>query len=128
MESSLVALAHTAIQTLSPILLALSGWLAHRLIKVFETKTKIDIPAKQEAQVDAWIATGIRAAEEKAYQAVKAKADKITGPEKLEAAISFALGMAEKNGWLDWTRDKLQAKIEAKLNIDKDRPGSPPGQ
>jgi hypothetical protein len=128
MESSLVQITDLAIQTLSPILLALSGWLAHRLIKAFEIKTKLDVPAKQEAQIDAWIAAGIRAAEEKAYQAVKAKSDKITGPEKLETAIGFVLGMAEKNGWVDWTKDLLKAKVEALINVDKERPGSPAGQ
>lgn len=128
MESTIVKLADLAIQTLAPILLALSGWLAHRLIKAFETKTKIDVPAKQEAQIDGWIEAGIRLAEEKAHKAVKAKADKITGPEKLEAAASFALDLAQKNGWVDWTRDRLKSKIEAKLNVVKERPGSPAGQ
>jgi hypothetical protein len=128
MESSLVSLTDLAIQTLSPILLALSGWLAHRLIKAFETKTKIDVPVKQEAQIDAWIASGIRYAEEKAYQAVKAKADKITGPEKLETAVGFALDLAKKNGWVDWTRERLAAKVEALVNVEKERPGSPAGQ
>jgi hypothetical protein len=128
MESTVVKLADLAIQTLAPILLALSGWLAHRLIKAFEARTKIDVPAKQEVMIDAWIAAGIRLAEEKAHQAVKAGASTITGPEKLEAAAGFVLDLAEKNGWIDWTRERLKSKIEAKLNIVKERPGSPAGQ
>lgn len=128
MESSLLKLTDLAIQTLAPILLALSGWLAHRLIKAFESKTKIDVPVRQEAQIDAWIAAGIRLAEEKAYQAVKSQSAKITGPEKLETAVGFALDLAEKNGWIDWTKDRLKAKIESALNIHAERPGSPAGQ
>jgi hypothetical protein len=128
MENSLVTVADLAIQTLAPILLALSGWIAHRLIKVFEAKTKIDVPVRQEAQIDTWIAAGVRYAEEKGYQAVKAKADKITGPEKLETAVGFALDLAQKNGWIDWTKDRLKAKVEALINVEKERPGSPAGQ
>ena len=126
-NSSLATVADLAIQTLAPILLALSGWLAHRLIKAFESKTKIDVPVKQEAQVDAWIASGIRYAEEQAYKAVQVKAATITGPEKLEAAVSFAMNLAQKNGWIDWTRARLASKVEALVNVHKARPDSPAG-
>jgi Bacteriophage holin of superfamily 6 (Holin_LLH) len=119
MENAVAQITSIAIQTLAPILLALSGWLAHRLIKAFESKTKIDVPVKQEAQVDAWIEAGIHYAEEKAHQAAKSATAKITGPEKLEAAASFALDLAEKNGWIEWTRERLKAKIEAALNSER---------
>jgi hypothetical protein len=108
-----------AIQILGPLLLALSGWLAHRLTAAFEAKTKIDIPAKQEAQIDAWVTAGIHYAEEKARNAAKAADAKITGGEKLEAAAGFALDMVQKAGWVGWTRDHLKAKIEAKLNASR---------
>ena len=128
MENSITTLADLAIQTLAPILLALGGWLAHRVIRAIEAKTKIDVPVRQEAQIDTWIAAGVRLAEEKAYQAVKANAAKITGPEKLETAVGFALDLAQKNGWIDWTKARLAAKVEALINVDKERPGSPAGQ
>jgi len=102
--------------------------LAHKLIRTFETKTGIDIPAKEEAMVDAWVSQGIRLAEEKAHQAGKKADTKMAGHEKLEHAASFALDMAEKNGWIAWTRDRLKAKIEAALNVQAERPGSPAGQ
>lgn len=116
METAVSQIANLAIEILGPLLLALAGWLAHRGIKLFEVKTKIDVPVRQEAQVDAWILMGMHYAEEKARQATKAVAAKITGPEKLEVAAGFALDLAEKNGWIDWTRDRLKAKIEAKLH------------
>jgi hypothetical protein len=95
---------------------------------MFEAKTGIDVPAKQEALIDGWIAEGIRLAEEKAHQAAQKAEAKITGHEKLEAAAGFVLDMAEKNGWVDWTRDRLKAKIDAKINVVKAREGSPAGQ
>jgi len=117
-----------AFQILSPVVLALGGYLAHRAIKAFEAKTKLDLPSKQEDMVDTWIADGIRYAEEKAHQAAKRKDADLSGHEKLEAAAGYALDMAKKAGWIDWTRDLLKAKIEAKVNVAKDRPGSPAGQ
>ena len=40
----------------------------------------------------------------------------MTGPEKLEMAADFVLDLIEQRGFDDWTRDRIKAKIEAKLN------------
>ena len=124
----LTHLTDIAFQILAPIALALGGYLAHRVAKAIESRFKIDIPDAQEKMVDQWIAQGIRYAEEKAHQAAQKGDAKWTGNEKLEAAAGFALDFAEKNGWVEWTRDLLKAKVDAKINIVKSRPGSPAGK
>lgn len=117
-----------ALQILAPLVVVLAGYLANRLVKVLEAKTGVDIPEKQEAMLDTYIQDGIRYAEEKAHQAAKRADAKLTGHEKLEAATSFVLHYVEKNGWVEWTRDRLKAKIDAKINVMKKRPGSPAGK
>ena len=117
-----------AIQILEPLALALATWLGMRIVKFVNTKFKIQIASGQEAMIQGWIGSGIRFAEEKAHQAAGKADAKITGHEKLEHATSFVIGMAEKNGWTDWTRDHLKAMIDAKINVLKERPGSPAGE
>jgi hypothetical protein len=131
MDQSSVSQAVTlVVQILMPVIAVLGTWFAHRVIKTFEMKTGIDVPAKQEAQIDSWVESGIRFAEEKAHQAAQRAAGtaKLAGHEKLEHAASFIMGMVEKNGWDDWARDTIKAKVEARLNVTKEREGSPAGQ
>jgi hypothetical protein len=126
MDSSIASqVAGVALQVLTPILVALAGWLAHRIVKVVESKTGIDIPDKQEAKINGWIEEGIHFAEEKSRSYIKEKANKLKGPEKLEIAGDFVMAMIEKNGWDDWAKDAIVKKIESSLGAHRSNGGKP---
>jgi len=114
-----------AFQVLTPIITAFAMWATHRLIAVFEKKTKIDIPAAQEEMIDKWIEQAIHYATEQSYKKVAGKAAKLTGPEKLEQAVGFVLAFAQAQGWVQWTKDKLANKIEARLGVHRANGGVP---
>ena len=114
-----------AFQVIAPIVTILGAWLAHRLVAIFEQKTGIDIPDKQEAKIDQWVEEGINLAAEKSYKKVKEKTDKLKGPEKLEEAANFVFGMIESRGWDDWTKDKIKTKIEAAVGVHRANGGVP---
>ena len=114
-----------AFQIITPIVTILAAWLAHRLVAIFEKKTGIDIPDKQEAKIDNWIEQGIHLAAEKSYKKVKAKTDKLTGPEKLEEAADFVFALAASRGWIDWTKDKIKAKVESAVGVHRVNGGVP---
>lgn len=112
-------LAETAIKIVAAILLCVITWAGRKAIVWFESKTKIDIPEKQEAMIEGWIKAGIALAEEKAWQKLKDKTSQLKGPEKLEVAGTFVWGLVQQHGLADWTRDKIVDKIEAKLGLDR---------
>lgn len=114
-----------AFQVITPIVTILAAWLAHRLVKLFETKTGIDIPDKQEAKIESWVEQGIHLAAEKSYQKVKSKTDKLKGSEKLEEAADFVFALANARGWTDWTKAKIKAKIESSLGVHRANGGVP---
>jgi hypothetical protein len=114
-----------AFQIIVPIISLFAMWATHRLIGVFEKKTKFDIPDKQERKIDEWIESGIHWAEEKSRSAIKTKANKLKGPEKLEAAGSFVMEMVKARGWIDWSRKKIEEKIEAQLGLHRANGGKP---
>lgn len=114
-----------AFQVITPLVTILAAWLAHRLVKIFEERTGIDIPDKQEAKIDQWVEAGINLAAEKSYQKVKAKTDKLKGPEKLEEAADFVFELAASRGWIDWSKDKIKAKIEAAIGVHRVNGGVP---
>jgi hypothetical protein len=117
--------ASVALQVVTPILVVLAGWLAHRLVAVFEKKTGIDIPAKQEAKINGGVEEGIHYAEEKSRSYIKEKANKLRGPEKLELAGDFVMAMIKKNGWDDWAKDAIVTKIEGSLGAHRANGGKP---
>lgn len=121
----LVQLTDAAFRILVPVVTLFAMWGAHRAIAVFEAKTKIDVPDKQEAKIDGWIEDAIHWAEEKSRNAIKHKAEKLRGPEKLESAADFVMGFVESRGWIDWTRAKIEHKIEAKLGVKRANGGKP---
>ncbi len=126
MDSSVASQAAVvALQVLTPILVALAGWLAHRIVKVVEAKTGIDIPDRQEAKIDDWIEQGIHLAEEKSRSYIKEKANKLKGPEKLELAGDFVMEMIRKNGWDTWAKDAIVKKIEGSLGAHRANGGKP---
>ena len=126
MDTSLASQAvGVALQILTPLLIIVGTYLAHRLVKVLEAKTGIDIPEKQEAQIDKWISAGIYLAEEKSRSFIKEKAQKLKGPEKLELAGTYVMNMVKKNGWDDWALEWIEAKIEAKIGTHRANGGKP---
>lgn len=116
-ENAVTRLADMAFEILTPVLSVVVIWLVHRAIAAFEARTGIDVPAQQEALIDAWVEQGIAFAEEKSRNKVKEKTSKLTGPAKLEEAADFVFDLARARGWIDWSRDRVKRKIEGKLGI-----------
>lgn len=110
---------------LTVILPIIATWLAHRAISTFESKTKIDIPTAIENRIDDWVISGVHLAAEKSRQKVKEGAAKLTGPEKLEEAADFVIGLAEQQGWIEWSKDRIKQKIEALLGVQRANGGVP---
>jgi hypothetical protein len=100
----------------APVVTLFAMWLAHRLIKAFESKTKIDVPAKYEEMIDAWVLKGVHYAEEKGRNAIAAKGPALAGPEKLELAAGFVADLAERAGFADMAKDKIMKLVESKLS------------
>jgi hypothetical protein len=124
-ENALTKVTGLVFEILIVVLPLFASWLAHRLIKVFESKTKIDVPEMIEGKIDKWIEQGIHLAAEKGYKTAKVKAAKLTGPEKLEIAAAFAWNMAQSQGYIDWTKDKIESKVEAALGVHRANGGVP---
>jgi len=116
-ENALQRTTDMAFQVLTPVVIIFATWLAHRLVKLFEKKTGIDVPAAQEAQIDGWIEQGIHYAEQKSRAKIKNAEDGLNGPDKLEHAADFVLSFIEAKKYPEWTRDLVKGKIEAKLGI-----------
>lgn len=114
-STALAELSSAALDILMPAILVVLAWLARKVVKIFEAKTNIDIPQKQENQIDHWVAQGARYAEKKARTAAKEGFGEIKGPEKLELAVQYALDLAYEQGLTNWSRERLEAKIEAYL-------------
>lgn len=114
-----------AFQILVPVVTLFAMFAAHKVIKLFETKTGFDVPDKQEKQIDIWIEQGIHLGEEKSRNLIKKHSKKLTGSEKLEFGAGFVLGFIEQRGWIGWGRDKIINKIEAKLGNQRSNGGKP---
>ena len=101
------------------VLSMLTAWLVAKAISYFEKKTKIDIPASTESLLHKWADKGIGYADEKSHQAIQKHGKKLTGPEKLEIALKFVLGMAEQYELPKMAENKLTEYIEAKLGLNR---------
>ena len=101
------------------VLSMLTAWLVTKAIGYFEKKTKIDIPASTEALLHKWADKGIGYADEKSHQAIQKHGKKLTGPEKLEVALKFVIGMAKQYELPAMAEDKLTEYIEAKLGLNR---------
>ena len=101
---------------LGVVLMLLGTYAAKKGVNAVEAWLKIDVPDKVERRIDDWIEDGIALAEEKARSATTNHTNKVTGPEKLELAADFVLDLAKDRGYIEWTRNKIKSKIEAKLN------------
>lgn len=115
--SALSKLVEMAVQVGMPVLSLFAAWLAHRLVKAFEDKTKIQLPAQTQAMIDDWVHKGVMYAEQKAQAAIDGKLAAIKGPDKLEMAANFVLDLASQHGYDALARDKVEKLIESKLGI-----------
>ena len=118
-------LADAIFDILTPIVSLFAMWVTHRLIGVFETKTNIDIPEKEEKLIDKWVLEGIHWGEEKSRNKIKEKSAKLAGREKLGVAVDYALGLAQSKGLVNWTRDKIEGKVESALGMKRANGGKP---
>ena len=113
------------IEILAAVLVIVLSALARKAVKALEAKTGVDVPDKMEAKIDAWVDQGIHLAAEKSYKKVKEGTEKLTGPEKLEEAAGFVLGMVKMRGWDEWTKDKIVAKVDAAIGTHRAAGGTP---
>lgn len=117
--SALSQFSDSAITILTPAVTAILLYLVHRVVKIFETKTKITLDQHEEDMIDGWVNDAIHFAEEKAHKAATNKLATVTGPEKLEAAADYVISSVRRAGWGPMARDKIKAAVEAKLNTTR---------
>lgn len=107
-----------ALEIVAIPLALLVALLLRRAIKWVAGKADIELSASQLALVDAGVTRAVGYGEQMARKAIKEHLD-YQPNDKLRAAIDFGLDLAEKQGWPDWARDKLEELIEAKLGEKK---------
>ena len=107
------------IEAVATLLMVLIGFAVRKVSKFFHEKTKIEIPAKTEDMISAWGEKAVGYAKEKAHQYVTEKGEKMKGPDKLEVALGFGLGLAEEYGLPNLAKDKLTKYIEAHLGTTR---------
>jgi hypothetical protein len=112
-------LVELAFSVATPVLTLFAMWLAHRLVKVFEDKTKVQVPAQWQDMIDGWVLKAVNLAESKSQQALASGAAKLSGPEKLEVAVGFVLDLAEKSGYENMARDYIINLVQAHLAANK---------
>jgi hypothetical protein len=106
-------------QILMVVLPLIAVWLVHRGLAMFEKKAGIDVPHSIERKIDGWVKAGIHLAAERSHKKITEKTGKLTGPEKLEEAADFVFDLANARGWIEWTKEKIKAKIEAQLGLHR---------
>lgn len=86
-----------------------------KFVRFAERKGKIDLSERQEAFMADVADDAIDWIEEQAHKRAKAKAQQLTGPEKLELAARELLSRAHEKGWDDWTAERVRQLLEARL-------------
>ena len=116
MEASVLSkLVDLLLQVGTPVVTLFAMWAAHRLISVFEAKTKMTVPVTTQATIDDWVQKGVMYAEEKAHAAAANKLATVTGPEKLEMALGLVMDLADKYGMANLAKDHVSKLVESKL-------------
>ena len=110
----------TIIEIIAAALGLLLIWLTKNGISFLEKKTKIDIPHQTEEMIADWAEKGVYYATEKAHQYLLEHGEKMKGPEKLDAALKFALSLADEHKLSTIAKEKLVKYIEARLGMDRD--------
>lgn len=125
-EPSLASrVAELAFKILAPIVTMLAAWLVHRLVALLEKKTGIEIPEREEAMIDKWVREGVHLVEEWSFKKIKAGTEKLTGPEKLEKAGDYVMDLVAARGLADWTRERVNKKLESWIGIERANGGKP---
>ncbi len=117
--------AELAFQIITPIVVILATWLAHRIVGLIEKKTGVDVPDKQEALIDKWVKEGVHLAEEWSYKRVKVGTEKLRGSEKLEQAGDYVMDLVAARGLAAWTRERVNKKLESWIGIERANGGKP---
>lgn len=97
------------------LLMLLAAWGTHKVSNWVKQKTGIE----SDAMLSEWAAMGVSYADEQAHKYLAAHGEKLRSSEKLEAAVSFALTLAEENNLPQIGRDKLIAYIESQLGVSR---------
>lgn len=100
---------------LATILVGVAAVTARAIGRYFESKGLVEKNAHLDAVLEDIAAKAVRATEQKAVAAVKAKAPPLGGSEKLEAALDFAAAEVARRGLPVVARDALARSIESKL-------------
>lgn len=108
------------IQMVGAVLAAALVLLVKKAITYFEAKTKIDIPLQTEKMMESIAEKAANYAREKAHQANQASPNKMKGPEKMEAALTFGLDLAQQYKLDEIAREKLTRAIEAQLGKERE--------
>jgi hypothetical protein len=109
----------TAVKIVFTILGGIATFLTLKAIKYFEKKTKIDIPQATEDLIFSWADKAIGFAHEKAHQVIQKTGKSLSGPEKLDIAVAFVMGLVTKYGLDTSIENKLRDYIEAKLGMKR---------
>ena len=102
------------IEVAAGVLAILIPYVLWKVRAFVEKKTKIDIPEKTEAMLEAWAMKGLHYAKEIAHQKTKENIT-LKGPEKLELALKFGLDLAEEHKIDKKAKEKLEKYVHAKL-------------
>lgn len=106
-----------AFEIVVPVIGMVVLWLVHRIIRLFEQRTGVDVPERVEGMIDHWVGMGIHYAEEKARQAAKDSTKKgLHGHQKLEVAVAFVSELVDQYGVEKVARERIVKLVEAKLN------------
>ena len=118
--SGVAQILNSVIEVITAALGLLLIWLTKSGISFLEKKTKIDVPQKMEDMMFGWAEMGVHYATEKAHQYLNEHGEKMKGPEKLDAALKFAMALAEEHKLSTVAREKLTRYIEARLGMNRD--------
>lgn len=97
----------------TPVVTSILLYFAHRLIKVFEDKTKTDVLSKNSEKIDKAIQDAVHFVAEK-YR--KEGGNQITGDKKLQDAVDFVKSQLEVNKIQPVPEPTLRGMVRSKVN------------
>lgn len=118
MTNAVIRLMDTILSILAPLLVLMIGWVLRKASSWFGVKTD----EKQLSVLDEWALRGVHYAEEQARKGVRGLGNKVDPAGKLNLATDFVMTFIEKQGWHNWTRDRVTKLVESKLNIVRSGP------
>jgi hypothetical protein len=109
------------VEVLAYALGAAASVMVLRLIHAFEKKTKIDVPAAWEAELQKLIPIATAYVEEQGHKIAKKGGEKLKMGESLELAADFVLDLAETKQVKQMGKEKLGKLIEAYLGETREK-------